>query len=73
VYTRYDSLAAIRRMLPPSLSLVDVRGVRVLTPFSSAHDLPLVGSVLAAAESRAASAPLLKHLGGFLVVIAQRR
>ncbi len=73
VYTRYDSLRAVRKLLPPSLELMDVRGVRVLTPFSAMHNLPLMGSLLAMAESRAASAPLFKNLGGFMVVIAKKR
>ena len=73
VYTRYDSLPAIRRLLPRGLKIVDVRGVRVITPFSAVHDLPVVGQAFAAAETRAASAPLLRHLGGFMVVTAQKR
>ena len=73
VYTRYDSLPAVRKLLPPSLHVIDVRGVRVLTPFSAVHDVPLVGHAFAAAEARAASAPLLRHLGGFMVVTAARR
>ena len=72
VYTRYDSLAAVRRMLPASLRLVDVRGVRVLTPFSGVHDVPVVGGLLAMAEARAATAPVFKHLGGFMVVLAEK-
>jgi ubiquinone/menaquinone biosynthesis C-methylase UbiE len=73
VYTRYDSLPAVRKLLPASLRIVDVRGVRIFTPFSAVHDVPLVGHAFAAAETRAASAPLLRHLGGFMVVTAARR
>ncbi len=73
VYTRYDSLPAIRKLLPSHLRIVDVRGVRVFTPFSAVHDVPLVGHAFAVAETRAASAPLLRHLGGFMVVTAERR
>ncbi len=73
VYTRYDSLPAVRKLLPPSLRLTDVHGVRVFTPFSAVHDVPLVGHAFAAAETRAASAPLLRHLGGFMVVVAEKR
>jgi ubiquinone/menaquinone biosynthesis C-methylase UbiE len=73
VYTRYDSLPAVRRLLPAGLRVVDVRGVRVFTPFSAVHDLPLVSHAFAAAETRAASAPLLRHLGGFMVVTAEKR
>lgn len=73
VYTRYDTLADVRRHLPPSLRVVDVRGVRVLTPVSAVHDLPLVGPAVAALEARAATAPLLRRLGGFMVVTAEKR
>ena len=73
VYTRYDSLPAIRKILPDGLRIVDVRGVRVFTPFSAVHDVPLVGHAFAAAETHAASAPLLRHLGGFMVVTAEKR
>jgi ubiquinone/menaquinone biosynthesis C-methylase UbiE len=72
VFTRYDTLSDVKRILPPSLQLIDVRGVRVLTPFSSLHDVPLLGTLMGLAESRAATAPLLKHLGGFMVVIAAK-
>jgi ubiquinone/menaquinone biosynthesis C-methylase UbiE len=73
VYTRYDSLAMVRRYLPPPLSVIDVHGVRVVTPFSHVHKLPYLGRAVAALEWRARSAPGLKHLGGFLVVVAKKR
>jgi ubiquinone/menaquinone biosynthesis C-methylase UbiE len=73
VYTRYDSLPAVRKHLPRELHVIDVRGVRVFTPFSAVHDVPLIGHAFAAAETRAASAPLLRHLGGFMVVTAEKR
>ena len=73
VYTRYDSLPAVRKLLPGSLHIIDVRGVRIFTPFSGVHDVPLVGHAFAMAETRAASAPLLRHLGGFMVVTAEKR
>ncbi|MDB4968830.1 MAG: Methyltransferase type 11 [Myxococcales bacterium] len=73
VYTRYDSLPSIRRHLPANLDIIDVRGVRVVTPFSSVHDVPLLGQAFAAAETHAASAPLFRHLGGFMVITAQKR
>jgi ubiquinone/menaquinone biosynthesis C-methylase UbiE len=73
VFTRYDSLAAIKKLLPPTLRLIDVRGVRVVTPFSAVHDVPLLRELIARAESRAATAPFFKHLGGFMVVIAAKQ
>ena len=73
VYTRYDTLARVRDYLPPSVAITDVRGVRVVTPFSQVHKLPLLGRAFALAEMGALGAPVLKRLGGFMVVVAQKR
>jgi ubiquinone/menaquinone biosynthesis C-methylase UbiE len=73
VYTRYDSLSAVRGYLPPSLRIVDVHGVRVVTPFSQVHRVPLLAELIAKMEWTARSAPVTRHLGGFLVVVARKR
>ena len=39
VFTRFDSLSDIERYLPPTLSLVRVDGIRVLTPMASFFSL----------------------------------
>ena len=72
VYTRFDGLRDIRGYLPPGVRLVGLRGVRVFTPAAMVHDLPVVGGLLATAERWAADAPLLRHLGGFLIVVLQK-
>jgi SAM-dependent methyltransferase len=73
VYTRYDSLGQIRSYLPPELELEGVRGIRILTPVSQVHELPVVGKVLRAAEHALADQPVARNLGGFLVAIARKR
>jgi ubiquinone/menaquinone biosynthesis C-methylase UbiE len=73
VYTRYDSLSAIRRHLPPSLSIVAVRGVRVVTPFSQVHRVPILRRAFELMEWTACDAPVLKHFGGFLAIVARKR
>ncbi len=73
VFTRYDSLSTVRRYLPPPLQVIDVHGVRVVTPFSQVHDLPYLGRAVAALEWRARSAPGLRRLGGFLVIVARKQ
>jgi ubiquinone/menaquinone biosynthesis C-methylase UbiE len=73
VYTRYDSLAMVRRYLPPSLQVVDLHGVRVVTPFSHIHRFPVLSRAVSALELRARSAPGLRRLGGFLVVVAKKK
>jgi ubiquinone/menaquinone biosynthesis C-methylase UbiE len=72
VYTRYDSLGDVRRRLPPSLVIRDVRGVRVLTPVSHVHRVPGLARAFEFLEWKAADAPLLKRLGGFMVVVAEK-
>lgn len=73
VYTRYDSIADIRGYLPPELELIDQRGVRIFTPVSYLHNVPLLGDALSALEWKAADAPILSGLGGFLIVVLRRR
>jgi SAM-dependent methyltransferase len=73
VFTRYDSLEEVRGYLPPDLEVVGVHGVRVLTPFAGIHRVEPVARVLRVLERQARDAPLLRRLGGFLVVVARKR
>jgi SAM-dependent methyltransferase len=73
VYTRFDGLARARGYLPPELELVGVRGVRVFTPTSKVFAFPPLGRLFGWAEHAACDAPLLRNLGGFLILIARKR
>lgn len=73
VFTRYDNLAAIRGYLPPELDLISVHGIRVVTPTSRVHDVPVLRDLFGAVERFAVNAPVLRHLGGFMVVVARKR
>ena len=72
VYTRYDTLDQIRSLLPPGHHVVDLRGVRVLTPAAAILGMPGVGPLFHYLESKAADAPLLRRLGGFLIVVVRK-
>jgi ubiquinone/menaquinone biosynthesis C-methylase UbiE len=72
VYTRYDSLADVRGYLPPGVDLVEVRGVRVVTPVSHVFRLAPLAALFRALERGASEAPLLRRLGGFMVVVARK-
>jgi ubiquinone/menaquinone biosynthesis C-methylase UbiE len=72
VYTRFDSWTDIQRYLPAGVQIVGVRGVRVLTPVAQVHELPLLGRLVDRAERWAADAPVLRRLGGFLIVVLQK-
>ena len=73
VFTRYDSIGDIVGYLPPDLELVDQRGVRIFTPVSYLHQVPVLGEALGALETLAADAPFLSGLGGFLIVVLRKK
>jgi SAM-dependent methyltransferase len=72
VYTRYDTLAAARAYLPGNVELVGVRGVRVITPVSSVYRVAPLGALFSQAERIACDLPLLRNLGGFLILVARK-
>jgi ubiquinone/menaquinone biosynthesis C-methylase UbiE len=72
VYTRWDTPWHVRRMLPPELTLLHFRGVRVFTPAAFAHRIPGLGGVLARMERAAVASPL-RGLGGFLIAVARKQ
>ena len=72
VYTRFDRLDRARSYLPPGVELRAVRGVRVVTPSSHVFAYPPLGRLFAWAEHAACDAPLLRNLGGFLILVAQK-
>lgn len=72
VPTRWDSPREALARLPDSVELVDVRGVRVITPFAAVHRARMIAPWIARAE-RAASTSALRWLGGFLVLVLRRR
>ncbi len=72
VYTRYDSLAAIERFLPPRHDVIDMRGVRVVTPVSTVFKVPPMARLFRYLEWKAADAPVLRRFGGFLIVVVRK-
>lgn len=72
VYTRYDTLGDVERLLPPGHTIIDLRGVRVLTPAAVVFDIAPVGRMLGWLERLAADAPGLRRLGGFLIAVVRK-
>jgi len=72
VYVRYDSLAAVRRALPPGWAVAAVRGVRIFAPSRHAYTVPWLSRVVARLERWACDGPL-GRFGGYLVVEVGRR
>jgi ubiquinone/menaquinone biosynthesis C-methylase UbiE len=73
VYTRYDTIGTARSYLPPEVEFISMRGVRVLTPTSHVYRVPLVATLFEQAERLACDLPVLRNLGGFVIVIARKR
>jgi ubiquinone/menaquinone biosynthesis C-methylase UbiE len=73
VFTRFDSPAQARSYLPDDVELLGVRGVRVVTPASTVFRVPALGRLFSQAEKLVCDLPLLRNLGGFLILIARKR
>lgn len=71
VYTRYDRLAELKALLPPTLRLDRVDGIRIASPAALPFNLPVVGPLWTAFE-RALSRTPLRYAGGFLVLTLER-
>jgi SAM-dependent methyltransferase len=73
VFTRFDTLERARSYLPADVELVGVRGVRVLTPTSAVFAVPPLGRLFTWAERLACDLPVIRNLGGFLILVARKR
>ena len=73
VFTRYDSVEKARSYLPSGVELVGVRGVRSLTPSAKVVAFPPAGRLFRWAEQAACDLPVLRSLGGFVILVARKR
>lgn len=71
VYTRFDAPWVIPRVLPPSLRIEAVRGVRIVTPAAGAMRVPVVRDLLRKIEWRLADTRAA-FFAGFYVVILRK-
>jgi ubiquinone/menaquinone biosynthesis C-methylase UbiE len=69
VYTRFDAPWVIPRLLPPSLRIEAVRGVRIAVPAAGAMRVPLVRDVLRKVERRLADTSAAFFAGFYVVVL----
>lgn len=72
VFTRWDTPDEIMSYLPPEVTFVGWRGVRVLTPAALVFKLPGVDAVLPRLESLALDSPLARF-GGFLIAVCRKK
>jgi len=70
--TRYDTLARLSELIPPTLEFESFFASRVLVPFATTLQLPLLGRLLARAEWWARTQAVLRHFGAHLVVTFRR-
>ena len=73
VFTRYDTVGKARSYLPSGIELVGVRGVRIITPSARVFAFPPAARLLRWAEQAACDLPVLRKLGGFLILVARKR
>jgi SAM-dependent methyltransferase len=70
--TRFDTLPRLLRMLPPSLSMTRLHGMRVVTLVPHVLAIPLVGRVLTGIEWWARDRALVRRLAAHLLVELRR-
>ena len=73
VFTRYDTVSEARAYLPDGVELVGVRGVRIVTPAARVFAFPPAGKLFTWIEQAACDLPLLRQLGGFVILVARKR
>ena len=72
LFTRYDSVAAMRSYLPANAELLQVRGAMVVTPAAAAFAVPGLSGLLTGVE-RMVSGSALGRYGGFVMLVARKR
>ncbi len=73
VFTRYDTVPKARSYLPANVELCGVRGVRIITPTAKVFAFPPAGKLFSWAEQAACDLPVLRGLGGFVILVARKR
>jgi ubiquinone/menaquinone biosynthesis C-methylase UbiE len=71
VYTRFDAPWVVPRLLPPALSLMGSRGVRIVTPAAAVMRVPFVRGALRRLETWLADSPAAVF-GGFYVAVLRK-
>jgi SAM-dependent methyltransferase len=72
VFTRFDSPRRVKELLPAGFHIVASRGVRIVTPVAAVFRVPVLRSVLRAAEWALADGPL-SIFGGFWIAAIARQ
>jgi ubiquinone/menaquinone biosynthesis C-methylase UbiE len=71
VYTRFDAPWVVPRLLPPSLTFVAARGVRIVTPAAGVMRVPVVRDMVRHLERRLADTKAA-YFGGFYVAVLRK-
>ncbi len=72
IFTRYDSLASIKRILPGQLSIEAVKGIRIAAPGSFFFSLPVIGKITRAVERSLSKTPLTLF-GSYFIVVCRKK
>jgi ubiquinone/menaquinone biosynthesis C-methylase UbiE len=72
VFTRYDSYARIKKIIPGYLRIEAVRGIRIFTPVSHVYEVPVISNIFRFLERFFCDSPL-KFFAGFLIVVLAYR
>lgn len=73
VHTRFDSPEDIASLMPANTKLVAARGIRIVTPFAKALELPLLGPLMFDLEMRLADTAFSRFAGFYAVAYEKMR
>lgn len=69
VFTRFDNLYNIQKLINDYFYIKEIIGARIITPFSVIHKLPIINSVIKIIERKLSRTYLNKFSGYFIVVL----
>jgi ubiquinone/menaquinone biosynthesis C-methylase UbiE len=71
VFTRFDDLCTLRSIVPDSVRIERVEGLRVATLLPQVFAIPFLGSAWREFENQLSASPL-RRFGGFIVLVGQK-
>jgi len=72
IITRFDSITDIKSYLPHNVKLIDMYGVRVITPFAQVLKIPVVSYIFRSIEFSLLRS-YFSRWGGFIIIILKKK
>lgn len=71
-YLEFYSLKKIRKLLGKDLRIIDIKGARIIIPFSQCLKIPILGKLILSIE-KTLSDTIFNRFAGYLIIIAKKK